>query len=90
MRKQLDILVQVNMHYHDHACYADAMEKVEHERDQMIADLVAWSGKTLREVVQFIGDLTFGGEIGLTFDEQLSATHGYAHIQWLHRGAEAR
>lgn len=81
-------LRQVDMGYENHACYADEMAVVERNRDRMLAELSEWSGKSIHEVVQFIGDLTFGGRVGLTFDEQLSATHGFAEIEWSDRSRQ--
>lgn len=76
-------LHQVVMHYEGHDCYLSAMATVEEKRGEMLAELSEWSGQPLAEVVQFIGDLCFGGRIGLTFDEQLSATYAKAHVDWI-------
>jgi hypothetical protein len=83
-------LCQVAMNYQNHACYMDAMQKVEARRGEMQRELSEWTGETIERVVQFIGSLTFGGAIGKTFDEQLSASHGYAHIQWIHEQERLR
>jgi hypothetical protein len=80
---------RVSLHYHNHACYAVAMERVEKNRDRMLEELSEWSGLSVAEVVKFIGGMAFGSGSGRTFDEQLDATHGYAHIEILHSTADA-
>jgi hypothetical protein len=77
-------LHHVDLHYHDLACYTSALERVERNRDRMLDKLAQWTGMSVAEVVQFIGGLTSGAGTGRTFDEQLDATYGYAHIEILH------
>ena len=74
---QVDLMPAVT--FHDTAeAYERAMEWVDSRHDSMLEELSAWSGRSVLEVVQFIGDVV---PDGTTFGEQLWAAHVCAKFQ---------